>query len=98
MTYYPGKWKAICDVCGFQYMNDELMDRWDGYKVCKKDWEPRHPQDFVRSYPERITPPWTRPPQPDVFVGPTYILGETYWGEYTTVPNDEVPSTWYAQP
>lgn len=48
MTYFPGKWKATCDVCGFEYYNDELKDRWDGFKVCRADWEPRHPQEFVR--------------------------------------------------
>lgn len=63
----PGKWSAICDVCGFSFKSNELRDRWDGLKVCQKDWEPRHPQDLIRARTERITPPWTRPEVEDTF-------------------------------
>ena len=63
MTYVYGKrdylkigdYNAYCDVCGFKFKASELKDRWDGYKVCEKDYEPRHPQDFVRGvepYPQ----------------------------------------------
>ncbi len=63
----PGRWSAICDVCGFRFHSDALRDRWDGLKVCQKDWEPRHPQDFLRARTERITPPWVRPEAEDNF-------------------------------
>jgi len=70
----PGRWSAICDVCGFRFHSDEIRDRWDGLKVCSKDFETRHPQDFVRARRERITPPWTRPEvQPDSFVEVCYL-------------------------
>ena len=71
MPYYAGKYWATCDVCGWEFYNDELMDRWDGLKVCRKDWEPRHPQEFVKSIPES-TPPWTRPEPAEIDVSPTY--------------------------
>jgi len=65
--YTPGVWSAICDVCGFTFGSNELKERWDGLRTCKKDWEGRHPQDFIRAREEKITPPWTRPEAPDTF-------------------------------
>jgi hypothetical protein len=67
MSWKPGRWKAICDVCGFEFKSDQLRDRWDGLKVCHKDWESRHPQDFIRARKETIVPPWTRPEPADTF-------------------------------
>jgi len=69
--FIPGDYKAVCDVCGFVYMASELARRWDNLMVCQKDWEPRHPQDLLRVRPERSTPPWTRPEQPDRFIDTT---------------------------
>ena len=88
MPYYPGKWQAICDVCGFSFLNDQLKDRWDGLKVCAKDWEPRHPQDYLRVPPERPGVPWTRPEPPDVFIGPVYTADSYYWAQNYTTPDD----------
>lgn len=59
--YRPGEWKAYCDICGLGYYASELKEDFRGLKVCPKDYETRNPQDFVRSKPERITPPWSRP-------------------------------------
>lgn len=64
MTYkgkWPGTWASICDVCKFRFPSDKLKDRWDGLKVCEKDWETRHPQDFIKVREEVVVPPWTRP-------------------------------------
>lgn len=57
-----GSWNAICDRCGAKFKAEDLHLTWQGYRVCLRDWEPRQPQDFVRGVPERIAPPWTRPP------------------------------------
>ncbi len=59
--YRPGRWKAVCDSCGLDYYNDELFEDWEGKRVCKKDLETRHPQEFVRNRIEKITPSWVRP-------------------------------------
>jgi hypothetical protein len=50
--YQKGDWKAICDVCGRELKASRLKQRWDGLMVCQQDWEPRHPQDFVRGVAE----------------------------------------------
>jgi hypothetical protein len=66
MAYYPGKWLAVCDVCGMEYLSDELQKRWDNLMVCRKDYETRHPQEFLRPVQEH-SPPWTRPePEDDI--------------------------------
>jgi hypothetical protein len=67
-TYVRGDWKAICDVCGRLYKGSQLRARWDGMMVCKDDWEPRHPQDFVRGVADVQAPPWTRPEPADKFI------------------------------
>lgn len=64
----PGRWRAICDRCGFQFKSDELKLEWDGLRVCSKCWETRHPQELIRVRPEKIVPPWTRPEATDDFV------------------------------
>lgn len=68
-TYYKrGDWNVICDCCGFKYKSSELRKRWDGLMVCKKDWNPRQPQDFVRGKADPQSTPWSRPEPVDVFV------------------------------
>lgn len=72
--YKKGDWNCICDVCGFLRKSSELRLRWDGLRVCQEDWEPRHPQDFVRGVPDSQSIPWSRPEAPDVFVTSTLRL------------------------
>jgi hypothetical protein len=64
-NYEPGNWKAICDVCGFQFMGTELVlgtaPGQQGLRVCRKDLDLRNMQDFIRQVPEKIVPPWVRP-------------------------------------
>jgi hypothetical protein len=69
---WPGEWKVVCDVCGFQYASTEVKKRWDGAVVCERDWNVRHPQDFLRVRGEKETPPIVRPEPTDTFVSVTY--------------------------
>lgn len=59
---------AICDVCGFKFKNYQLKKRWDGYMVCKDDYEMRHPMDFYTTRNDVHQLPWTRPEGKDVFI------------------------------
>ena len=63
--YAPGDWNALCYICGQKFKASELVKHWKGYMVCSKDWEPRHPQDFVRAVPDVQTPPWVQPEPAD---------------------------------
>lgn len=70
---WPGEWKAVCDTCGFQFPSSDLQKRWDGLMVCAKDYETRHPMDFLRTRPETAIPTFVRPePATDTFVSVTY--------------------------
>src|ERR1700694_145838 len=78
-TYFKnGSWNCVCDVCGFRFKAEDIVKRWDGAMVCRKDYEPRHPQDFIRVRDERISVPFTRP-ENDVFVPQTTLalIGDT---------------------
>lgn len=72
-TFVPGQWNAICDRCGGNFKSGELRRTWQGFMVCAKDWEPRHPQDFVRGVKDDMTPQWTRPRPVDIFT--TFPVG-----------------------
>ena len=62
------KYRMICDVCGFKYWNHDLRRNWKGLYVCRDDWEPRHPQDYVRGVPDDQTVPVSRPEAADDFL------------------------------
>lgn len=74
VRFVAGSWNAICDVCAQKYKSSEMKKRWDGLMVCPNDWEPRHPQDFLRAVPDRQAIPWARPETPDVFVPSTRLI------------------------
>ncbi len=66
--YVPGDHYLICDECGFKVRASETRKRWDGLRVCTKDWEPRHPQDFVKGRKDRQTVPNARPEGADTYL------------------------------
>lgn len=69
--FISGDWNVLCDICHFKFKASELRKRWDGYYVCEDDWEERHPQDRIKSVPDKQNVPWTRPePTSDTFIDP----------------------------
>jgi len=56
-----GDWNAQCYQCGRKRKAGTLLRHWQGYYVCAEHWEMRQPQDFVRSVPDNMTPPWAQP-------------------------------------
>ena len=95
-----GDYNAYCDVCGFKYKASELRKRWDGAMVCKRDWEPRHPQDFVKGIKEDQTLPFYRTGGTDTYqsgyvqalAGATTITGSSL-GTDNRVVVDVIPQT-----
>lgn len=78
MTYFRmGDYNAICDGCGFKYKFSALRKDWQGFYMCHKCWEPRHPQDFVRAVKDRQSVPVARPQ--DL----TNFAAETSWNDTT---------------
>src|SRR5690606_1752218 len=79
--YKPGEHWIECVVCGFDYYASDMKLRWDGVWVCKDDWEPRHPQDFVRAHADKIDAD-----------EPTFSTEPTF-GEGVTLPPGFTPET-----
>lgn len=65
--FINGDWNAYCARCGGKFKASQLRKQWQGYYVCPDDWEPRQPQDFVRSIRERPEVPWAQDPA-DIFI------------------------------
>lgn len=66
--YRPGDHYVICDECGGKFHVSETLKRWDKMRVCRADWEPRHPQDFVRGRRDRQRVVDPRPEPRDTFI------------------------------
>lgn len=67
-NYKPASWNIICDVCGIKYKASESKFRWDGLITCPKCFEHRHPQDYLKARPDKITVPFLRPIATEVFI------------------------------
>lgn len=86
-----GDWNALCFECGRKFKASQMIRHWQGYYVCQQHWEPRQSQDFVRSVPDVITPPWVQPVS-DTFIRYIYSYpwapgGGIYTGDATPAPN-----------
>ena len=68
MTYIPGDFYRICDFCGRKVRQSTTRKTWDGFWVCKEEWSPRHPQDFVKGRKDKQSVPDPRPEQTDYFL------------------------------
>ncbi len=64
--YKIGDYNAICDVCGFEFKASKMRKNWKGLFVDAACFETRHPQDFLRTRPERGGVPISRPEPEDI--------------------------------
>ena len=68
-TLKLGDWNSLCDLCGFKFKSSDLRDSGDlgkrGLKVCKKCYDPVHPQDLLRGKVDDQSVPWSRPDTSD---------------------------------
>ncbi len=93
--YKSGDWNAVCDICGFRFKASKLKKNWKGEMVCEADFELRHPQEFVRVRPEKISVPWARP-ESEEFVNICWIWGQSAYadlGEADCMKADFTPGT-----
>ena len=59
--YVHGDFNVISDRSGFKLKRSECRREWNGLLVGKDEWEPRHPQDFVRGVKDDQSVPDPRP-------------------------------------
>jgi hypothetical protein len=52
--------------------------------VCREDWEPRQPQDFVRGVADQQAVPWSRPEPADRFIYLQTILKSIFYSSKVT--------------
>ena len=62
--YIPGDHLLICDRTGRVIRKSESRTEWNGLVVHKSQWEPRHPQDFLRGRKDKQVP--QKPIRPEV--------------------------------
>jgi len=60
-----GQWKMASDRSGRAYLNSDIRTEWTGLKVGKDEWEPRHPQEYVRGVVDNYAVRDARP-RPDL--------------------------------
>jgi len=70
MSYRPGDYLAICDICGFQRYASEMRLNWKKQFVCADTcWEEKHPQyTEPTSLHEKQTVPIHRPEENPTFL------------------------------
>jgi hypothetical protein len=85
-TYKKGDHLVVCDISGQTYYASECRMTWDGKYVYKDNWEPRHPQDFVRSKTDNQSVPISRPRQEDQFIEVPYFTGYLILEDWNGVP------------
>lgn len=70
-TYRKGDNWLIDDRSGARIRRSDARMEWDGTVVHKDEFEPRHPQDFVKGRVDRQIPPQPIRSEPvDVLTGP----------------------------
>ena len=80
--YKHGDWNVIDDRSGRKRKASQMLKEWTGRYVHRKDWEPRHPQDFVRGVLDKQNPPvrLVTGEQADSFVGPNEVTEDNLRG------------------
>ena len=77
MTYIPGDFWRICDRCGRKFRQSQTRKTWDGLWVCERDFEERHPQDFVKSKTDKQSVREPRPEPEDYFLSDNEVTRES---------------------
>lgn len=83
MTYVPGDNWCVCDLTGKKILMSQTRKTWDGLRVWKEVWYPKHPQLSLRAIPERATVRDGRPRPADIFTVP-----EHGWGSFCLISPD----------
>ena len=74
--YEPGGWNVVCERTGHKRKASMCRKEWNNLIVQKSSWEPRHPQDFIRSKPDRQQVPDPRTESEDYFLSTNEVTVE----------------------
>lgn len=81
--YAPGQHNKICDRTGKKIKSNWSRKEWNNSIVRRQSWEPRQPQDLLRSRPDRQQVDDPRTESTDDFVETNEVL-EVYAGQVAT--------------
>lgn len=84
-----GDYLMVDDESGLTHYASEMVKRWDGAMVHRSNNEPRHPQEFVKAYPDPEGLTIIRPDVPAE--APTNVI-PTYVGA-TNIPAPTGPAS-----
>lgn len=73
----PGDWLYCCQQCDDEVYASETRRQWDGLRVCRSCWEPRHPQDRIRAKKDKISVPFANPPT-YTYIDPNDVTPDSY--------------------
>lgn len=59
--YKAGSNNVICDQCGKKFKAENLKLQWDGLWTCRRCFDIRNPQDYVRGVTDDTSPILSRP-------------------------------------
>lgn len=92
---WPGTWKVVCDVCGFEFASNRVKERWDGLVVCHDDWESDHPQKHIRVYEDATPPDPIRPEPEDQFIFICYLWALSAYSDLAEADCAKADNTTY---
>lgn len=75
--YKHGDHNVICDYSGFKVKRSETRLTWNGFLVRKDLWEPRHPQDFLKSRKDKQSVSIARPEKADYFLSTNEVTPDS---------------------
>lgn len=65
--YKPGDNWVECERTGMAIRASDARKEWNGLWVAKEEWEPRHPQDYLKSREDNQTPQLTNPESDEAY-------------------------------
>jgi hypothetical protein len=86
LPYRRGRHVVICGVSGKACYDDEVVRRYDGLIVARENNDPQHPQELIRTRPERPPQPPLNPDPPPLYVA-VKQYGYDYGGHWNFAPN-----------
>ena len=91
--FKKGSYNVICDTSGFKCKAEDTKMQWDGLRVLKDWWDPRHPQDFAATARDMQWVPNARPVQAYVFTNLDYTFMGTSEDSFILLSNNTVMET-----
>lgn len=75
--YLPGAHNIQCDRTGFKVKSTQARKQWNNLIVRSESFEPRHPQDYLKSKQDQPGVRDARPRGTDYFLGANEVTASS---------------------